>query len=177
MMCLSLSPTLGATQSEDATMADDDRKKSKRRPTRGSSRSDAAYKRDLENLFKSGGDVPDRFKGMMERLEPEEGSEEAEWKAAVDALRSTEGFREFVAAVAEFRTAGHALPDDEDLLIRLLDHPDERVVRDVLAHYKDLHRRRGLDRSGPLKSRLKTIETMSEDPRTLRLVAEIRELV
>lgn len=145
----------------------------------GSNRSSARYKSDLDKLFKGGGDVPDRFKDMMGDLEPEEGTPEAARKAAIDALRKAEeeGFREFVAAVKDFQKTGIKWPDDENLLIRMLDHPDERVVRDVMEHYLDLADRRELERTGPLKSRLSTVETMTDDPRTLGLVEKVREII
>jgi hypothetical protein len=142
-------------------------------------RSDAKYKGDLEKLFSGGGNVPDRFKDMMEDLEPEEGTPEAERKAAIDALRKAEqeSFREFVKAASEFQQSGMKMPDDENLLVRMLDHPDERVVRAVLEHYMDLSERRELQRTGPLKSRLSTVETMTDDPRTLKLVESVRGVI
>jgi hypothetical protein len=139
-------------------------------------RSDAKYKRDLDKLFKSG-QVPDRFKEMLKGLEPKEGTPEAERKAAIDAVREADGFRAFVDAVNEYQKVGWKLPDDENLLIRMLDHPDERVVRDVLEHVADLAGRRELDRITPLKNRLSTIKTMSDDPRTRKAVARVEEAI
>ncbi|QDG50716.1 hypothetical protein FIV42_08230 [Persicimonas caeni] len=139
-------------------------------------RSSAKYKRDLDKLFKSG-EMPERFKEMMKGLEPEEGTPEAERKAAIDELRKADGFREFATAVSEYRKAGWTYPDDEDLLIRMLDHPDERVVRDALEHVADLAGRRGFDRVTPLKNRLSTIKTMSDDPRTRKAVAQVEEAI
>lgn len=135
------------------------------------------YKKDLDNLFKSGGEVPDRFKDVMQTLAPEEGSEEAQWLEAVQKLRDTEGFREFAGAVREFRRAGHELPDDEDLLIRMLDLPDERTVQAVLEHVLSMDRRRGFERTAPLRNRITTIRSIAEDPRTAELLDEIAKIV
>lgn len=135
------------------------------------------YKRDLEKLFSNDSQVPDRFKDVVGDLAPEEGSDEALWREQVQILRDTEGFREFVAAANAFRAEGHRWPDDEDLLIRVLDHPDERVLRDVMEHVADLHRRKTVARKRPILNRVSTIKTMSEDPRTLRLVRELEELL
>lgn len=135
----------------------------------------ASYKRDLDKLFDSGGEVPERFKDVLSGLAPEEGSEQAEWVEAVRELREIESFRDFARAATRFRRAGHALPDDEDLLIRLLDHPSESIVHDVLEHLVGLHERRTLKRITPIKSRLSTIEMMSDDPRIAALVAALRE--
>jgi len=148
-----------------------------RKPSKKNQRSSANYKKDLDALFASGGDVPERFQEMMGKLAPEEGSEEALWREAADALRETDGFREFAGAVSTFVREGKRLPDDEDLLHRMLDHPDERIVRAVLEHLLDLDERRGLDRPAPLSNRLRTIASISEDPRTLELVDRIKDIV
>jgi hypothetical protein len=142
----------------------------------GDSRSDAKYKRDLDKLFKSG-QVPDRFKEMLKGLEPEEGTPEAERKAAIDAIRQADGFRAFVKVVSEYQKVGWKLPDDEDLLVRMLDHPDERVVRDVLEHVADLATRRVFERVTPLKNRLSTIKTMSDDPRTRKAITQVEQAI
>lgn len=145
----------------------------------GGARSTESYKKDLEKLFKSGVETPERFKNVMKRLEPGEDSPQAERQAAIKALAAVQGFREFSQAVlafrAEFFEKGWAWPDEEDLLIRMLDHPDERVLCDVLEHIADLTRRQGFERKVAVKSRLGTIETMSEDPRTHRAVAAARD--
>ncbi len=163
-----------------------DRQKDKSRHTgeRGGSRSRSRskgasknYKKDLDNLFKSGGEVPDRFKEVMGALAPEEGSDEAIWREAVAELRETEGFREFAMAVRKFRRAGHEFPDDEDLLIRMLDLPDERTVRAVLEHILDMEKRRGFERTTPLKNRITTIRSIAEDSRTEELLDQIAEIV
>lgn len=137
-------------------------------------RSMESYKRDLEKLFKPGAETPERFKRTMKKIAPAEESAQGERKAAIKALKSVEGFREFTRAVLEFKAQlsaeDWAWPDDEDLLIRVLDHPDERVLRDALAHVAELTERQGWEREVALKSRLSTIKTMSEDPRTHRLV-------
>ncbi|MEM1347916.1 MAG: hypothetical protein AAGI01_05110 [Myxococcota bacterium] len=146
----------------------------KKRQSRSAS---ASYKRDLDKLFDSGGEVPERFKEVLSGLEPEEGSEEAAWLEAVRELREVESFRDFARAATKFRRAGHALPDDEVLLVRLLDHPSEVILHDVLAHLVDLHDRRTLKRPAPIKSRLSTIEALSEDPKIAALVATLREVL
>lgn len=137
----------------------------------------ASYKNDLDALFTSGGKVPERFQKLMGDLEPEEGSEEAEWRAAVAELRGVEGFREFAAAVTKFRRAGNRLPDDEDLLIKILDHPSERIVADTLAHILDLHKRRGFERTAPLKNRLQAMRSIAEDARTIELLDQVAQIL
>jgi len=156
-------------------MSDDSNKKRKKKAEeRGAS---VDYKRDLERLFSGGTNIPDRFKDVAEQLKAKEGTPEHEWNLAVDALRATEGFREFVKAVTEFRKAGHKFPDDEELLIRVLDHPNEGVLAALLAHLIALNSRRKLKRTAPIKSRLKTIRMACEDPKTHALVDELSEVI
>lgn len=137
---------------------------------------DNRYKRDLEKLFKSGSDVPERFKGIMSTLK--DGADEDPARAeAIQGLRDAGDFRAFATAVREYRKNGHGLPNDEDILIKMLDVPDERTVQAVLEHILDLERRRGFERKAPLRNRLTTLRTMSEDPKTEALVAKVAEIV
>lgn len=145
-----------------------------RKPSQREQNASAAYKRDLEKLFQ-GGDVPDRFKGLAEGLKPEEGSEEAIWREAIQALHDADGFREFVAAVNEFVKAGHPLPGDEDLLLKFLDHPSERMVQLALEKFVALHNRPGLTRVAPLKNRIRTIRSIAEEKKTLDLLRTLED--
>jgi hypothetical protein len=140
-------------------------------------RSSASYKADLDRLFQSGGEVPDRFKNVLDKIKPEEGTPEAERLAAIEGLRRAEGFREFIDAVNAYRKAGYALPDDEDLLARMLDHPREGVLIEVMEHIVDLQGRRTIARTAPIKARLETVKTMSDDPKIHDLADRLRSLL
>lgn len=137
---------------------------------------DKKYKKDLEKLFKSGGEVPDRFKDLMSKVK-DSGDVDPARAEAIQSLRDAEDFRAFAAAVREYRKAGHELPSDEDMLIRMLDLPDERTIQAVLEHILDLDRRRGFDRKAPLKNRIPTLRSLSEDPKTESLLAKIAEII
>lgn len=150
-------------------------KKSKKRA--GGRQSSASYKSDLEKLFESGAKVPDRFKDVMEKLEPEEGSEDARRAEALSTLRQTEGLREFIKAFDDYRAGGFALPDEEELLTRMLDHPRESVIIEVLTHLLDVHRRRTLKGSASMKARLKTVKTTSDDPRIHAMADELADVI
>ncbi len=80
-------------------------------------------------------------------------------------LREAGDFRAFVKAVSAYLREGYELPDDEELLGRMLEHPRESIVVDVLNHLSDLDRRRTLKGSASLKARLKSVKTVSDDPR------------
>lgn len=155
----------------------------KRKDDRGglSGRDLDAYKRDLDQLFRQDGKTPDRFAHLSAQLQAEDAQEDdgagAAWREAVQGLRDAqaEGFRPFVAAASAFVRDGHALPEDEDLLIRLLDHPAEPVLRATLERLIGMQAHTPLTRHVALNARMGTIETMSEDPRTHRLVRQLRE--
>lgn len=148
-----------------------------RKPSARQAQASAQYKKDLDALFKAGGDVPDRFKGLVDQLQPAEGSEEAVWREAVNELRGTEGFREFTLAARKFRRAGHRLPDDEDLIVRLLDVPDEGALQMALQHVLDMERRGGFGRKTPIKNRMQTMRSLAEEPRTKELLDEIEAIL
>ncbi len=148
-----------------------------RKPTAKEQQASSQYKKDLDALFKSGGEVPDRFKGIVDKLKPEEGSEEALWRDAVEELRATEGFREFMMACRKFRKEGHRLPDDEDLIVRMLDVPDEGTLQMALTHVLDMERRGGFGRKAPIKNRMATMRSLAEEPRTRELLDQVAQIV
>jgi hypothetical protein len=146
-------------------------------------RDTAAYKRDLDRLF-SGGEVPDRFKELLGGLTPAEQAAQEEGDAAaaeaaqlaehaqhVQGLRDAEaaGFREFVKAVSVYCQAGHKLPADMDLLIRMLDHPAQPVLRAVITHLIAMSEQAPLERKTALLARVTTIRSMGDDPQTTKL--------
>lgn len=136
----------------------------------------ASYKRDLDKLFDGGKDVPDRFKNIADKLKPEEGSPEALWHAELEALRALD-FRGFVAAATAFVKAGQRMPDDEELLVRFLDHPSESITQKTLTHILPILERRAWKKPVPLKNRLSTLELAAEDPKTHALLTEIGKLL
>ena len=137
-------------------------------------REDVSYKRDLDKLFSNDGQVPDRFKALLSELD--ESDEEGAWRDSVAALKAAqdEGFRPFVKAATQFVRDGHRLPDDEDLLVRLLDHPSERVLIPVLEHMLDMHERVTLERADRIKTRLKTVAMAFDDRQVSQLVEQLR---
>lgn len=162
----------------------DDRRKSRgskqTREQRGASRSSmrgkndaASYKADLEKFFTAGGKTPERFEKLAKELAPKEGSEKALYLEAVAALREIEALPEFVKALNDFVAAGHPWPDDEQVLIKALDHPRERTLHAVLDHLLDLQTRKGIKRGVAIKARLGTLKVVSDDPGLLKKVDEL----
>ena len=153
---------------------DDNRGKKKSHRQQRSSKS---YKSDLDKLFQSGGKVPERFKGMMDTLAPEEGSPEAVRREALEEMRQADDLRTFAKAVNAYLRKGYDLPDDEELLGRMLDHPSERTVQKVLEHLLDFHRRQTLTGSASLKARLKTVKTVTDSPHIHELADKVQDAI
>jgi hypothetical protein len=137
----------------------------------------SSYKKNLDKLFEPDADVPDELQDLVKEIEPEEGTEEAERKKAIAALREVEGFKAFTETVEWYLEEGFALPDNENLLLRILDHPNEKVVQTVLEHLLDLGSRRKLKRVAPLQNRLSTIRTMASRPGTETLLDDVQSML
>lgn len=138
-------------------------------------RSSASYKSDLEKLFQSGAKVPDRFQDVMNKIAPEEGSPEAQRAEALEQMRELDDMLAFKKAFDVYRKTGYALPDDEYLLSRMLDHPRETVIIEVLTHLVDFHRRQSLKGLPSLKARIKTVMAVFDDPRIHELAEELSQ--
>lgn len=155
-----------AHRSDDSSRGKSDKEKS----------AGANYKKDLDALFDGGG-IPDRFKGIIGDLEPDPESPEGQWRARIEQLNQLDSFAEFAKELRAFHKEGNAFPDDEDFLIRCLDHPTEAIVADAIRHILDLSSRRKLKRTTPMKSRLTTIRSIAEFPATLELLDQLEEIV
>ncbi|RVU43628.1 hypothetical protein FRC91_10095 [Bradymonadales bacterium TMQ1] len=137
----------------------------------------ASYKADLEKFFTAGGKTPERFEKLAKGLAPREGSAEAEYLEAVDTLRKAGGLPDLVKAINDFVAAGHPWPDDEEVLIKALDHPRERTLHGVLDHLIDLQARKGIKRGVAIKARLGTLKVVSDDPGLLKKVDALEALL
>jgi hypothetical protein len=142
-----------------------------------SDRASKAHKKLVGDLFDGKGGRPSRLQEMFDGIREEETPEEIERRDDVRALDATEDFGEFVRLATEFQKTGRAWPDDEDLLLRLLEHPRERVIVSVLSHYLALATRDGVGRKAGLKSRLATLSAMAEDRRVLRFIDNLNDFL
>ncbi|RAL22165.1 hypothetical protein DL240_09935 [Lujinxingia litoralis] len=140
-------------------------------------KSAAAYKADLEKFFTSGAKTPERFEKLAEGLAPEEGSPGAAYQQAVAELRQIEELPALVKAINAFVAAGHPWPDDEEVLIKALDHPRERTLHGVLDHLLDLQARKGIKRGVAIKARLGTLKVVSDDPGLLKKVEALESVL
>lgn len=87
------------------------------------------YKRDLDKLF-SGAELPDYLKSMVPELPKDEAK--AGQLALLGAITRAESQVDFEAAVAAYLALHSEFPSDADLLIRLLDYPDEAIQLQAL---------------------------------------------
>jgi hypothetical protein len=140
-------------------------------------RASKAHKKLVGALFDGKGERPSRLQDMFDELREEEAPEDMEWKRDIKLLSATENFREFVELATVFQKTGRPWPDNEDLLLRLLEHPRERVIFSALSHYLQLASRKGIERKEGLKSRLATLSAMAEDSRILRSIDNLSDFL
>lgn len=84
------------------------------------------YKRDLDKVF-SGGDLPSYLKELLPKNEERDGR-----LNLLGTILRAETQADLEAAVAAYRAAYDTFPDDPDLLVKLLDVPEEALQLQVL---------------------------------------------
>ena len=127
-------------------------------------RAASGYKATLDNFFE-GGKAPAHVRPQLEKLDS--GRSTSDLPLLTRAVRQAIGPREVEAAVNELLEHSRELPDDVDLLVQVLLHPDEEIVRDALARLDDLIARRMPKRKDLLLERLRRLETLAEEPQTI----------
>ena len=135
-------------------------------------KSPRGYMNDLNKLFDSG-DVPDRFKELIEDTDSASGSSAHRQKMLRQA-RNTESRSEFAEIITNF-CAKYDFPDDADLLVRVLDHPDEGIVCKALDRLIEMDGRRPLTKRKIIGMKLKTIAQVATDSKTVGLVEMLSE--
>lgn len=134
----------------------------------------AAYKRSLDAFFDQGV-VPDHLKDKLPAGESEGPSERQQ---LIRAIRGATAAKDLEKAVDSLR-ADFGLPDDMEILLRVLEHPKDPVLLEALTLI-EAHVDSG--KQTPKKAlfvqRLKGLEFSSFDPRVQRkavaLVAKLR---
>ncbi|MBN1946251.1 MAG: hypothetical protein JW797_11285 [Bradymonadales bacterium] len=146
-------------------------------PEKGS-RSNKAYKAELDRFFNAG-QASLRIKTLMKETTkdlPLTAEESPERIKLVRKVRSAETFDEFVTAVNELR-GQFGLPRDVDILSRVLEHPNQQVVRESLKLLKELANRLSLLQLRAIEVRLDALELSTDDPETLSDLDELRNLI
>lgn len=130
------------------------------------------YKSDLNKLFDKG-EVPDRFKTVLGGVSDQsaQGAERQQLIRQARNATSTEDFNTACTALI----ARFDLPDDQKLMMRMLDHPDEPVIQKALEHLIEMDGRRPLHKRPLLTARLKIIEQIAQEGRTHELIEQLGE--
>jgi hypothetical protein len=139
----------------------------------------AAYKRELEKIFKEGGGLPAHLKEKLGEPAEAQGDKPGnERQQRLRAVRQAPSGPDLVKALDELRKH-HGLPDDLEILLRALEHPKDEVLREALALVEP-HVENGdkLPNKKVFVERLKGLEFTSFDPTVQRkaaaLVARLR---
>lgn len=150
------------------------RKKRKEPEVRGTGYS--RYKSELDRLFDSGkasGHVSHVMRKAT-KTAPGEGGKESERAGLVRRCRLAESHAELVAGIDELVETGD-LPNEIELLLRVVDHPREAVVLDALQRIERLILRKPLKRKAAFVQRLYGLEQTAEDPALREIVNRLIE--
>lgn len=92
----------------------------------------------------------------------------------VDALLAAEGAEPVRRAVNALELAGHAIPRQQDALLRVLQHPDERRVRTAIDALAALFDGEAPARRTILEARLRRLEDLADDVETRDAATALR---
>jgi len=137
----------------------------------------ASYKRTLDAFFDKGV-VPDHLKDKLPDPDESQDPEAVERVKLIRAVRAAESGPPLVKAIDALRER-FGLPDDLEILLRVLEHPEDPVLFEALGliapHVEAAER---LPSKRRFVERLKGLELTSFDPRVQRkaatLVAKLR---
>jgi hypothetical protein len=92
----------------------------------------------------------------------------------VDALLAADGAEPVRRAVNALELAGHAVPRQQDALLRMLQHPDERRVRTAIDLLAALFDAEAPARRTVLEARLRRLEELADDVETRDAATALR---
>ena len=102
------------------------------------------------------------------------GRSPTEYRLRLERLRIA-GTPEEIREAGDAFMAHHQLPDETDVLMKLLRHPDEKVVRESLGQLSSLIAQGRLANGTLLRERLKDLESTVKEDATLAYVNGVRE--
>ncbi len=132
----------------------------------------SGYKSDLNKLFDKG-EVPESLKSIVSGISSQSG-DAAERQQLLRQARQAETQAEFNVICNQILEK-YELPDDQNLLTRMLDHPEESIVQKALEQLVELDGRRPLMKRALLRTRLVTVEQVARDQKTHDLLAFLKE--
>ena len=95
----------------------------------------------------------------------------------IDRLLTSEGRVAISRAANDLRLAGFEFPQNQDVMLQLLEHNDEALARQAVVQLKVL-----LESEKPIKlpvfsQRLRRLEEVGEDPQTRKAAADLRRQI
>ncbi len=127
----------------------------------------AGYKAELNKLFDKG-EVSDRLKEVVGGLSDAAG-EGADRQRLIREARAAEEPEAFNDLIGQLHDA-HRLPDDQELMMRALDHPNDELVEAALDTLLEMDGRRSLARRKVLRMKLATLKQVSKNTGVLDMV-------
>ena len=127
------------------------------------------YKSQLEKVF-SGEGLPEALKEKLG--ETEVGKRSAKKKEGLKSILDAKTPRSIKTALKSFKEE-HGFPEDEDVLAKLLDLSNERIVQEALDTLLHLHAEGALKKARSLKGRLNTVKITMDDPAIIKRVDEL----
>lgn len=125
------------------------------------------YKADLNKLFDKG-EVSDRLKDVVSGLGSAAG-EGADRQRLIREARQADDQASFNDLIGELH-ANHRLPDDQPLMMRALDHPDDKLVEAALDTLLEMDGKRPLVKREVLRMKLTTLKQVSTNTDVLDMV-------
>lgn len=92
-------------------------------------------------------------------------------------ISTAQGSKAISDAIEAFLAAGHTLPDDQEIFLQMLEHRDERRVREAIAQLDRLLAGQLPKRKPVLLQRLKRIEETADEAETRNAAANLRRKV
>lgn len=141
------------------------------------------YRAALEALFQKKPEGAEKIEKMMPSIvlpRVVEASGEPAVNKRQEMLRKitlAQGTRPISDAFDTFLSAGHTLPDDQEIFLQMLEHRDEERVREALAKLDQLLMGQLPKRKPVLVQRLKRLEELAEEPSTREAAVTLRRKV
>ena len=179
--------TRGPNRNSDAPQSASWGSRDKPATTATSTESSAEHRRKLEALFSGGGGVTESSARSIGTPAPERekvfssprkstGRAPTEYRLRLERLRAAREVEEIRAAADAFLTH-HQLPDEPDILYKLLQHPTEKVVREALGQISSLMMQGRVSSTVILESHLKALAERVQEPATRSYVDGVKAQV
>lgn len=134
------------------------------------------YKADLSDLFNRG-KASARLKAAAAQGGLRIGAPQPERPKALRAILDAVGSTAIGEAVDEFEARFGELPDDPEILMQALDHPDQTKAVAALGRLRDYLVGHAPARRTLMLQRVKAIEMRADEPDARALAAEVRSLL